>query len=121
MPLRVATALPAGQDTLGDPKRAPIETVLAQGIEAEYPPGASLLPSAQGAETPHSGLELSSLNGGLGSPAHQVRAGALVLSVNAHTWLPLPATLNLSESREAAARVDAGSQRLSTGHVTPRP
>ena len=28
--------LPAGQNTSGDPKRAPIETLLAQGSEAEY-------------------------------------------------------------------------------------
>ena len=45
-------------------------------------------------------------------------AGALVLSVDAHTWLPLPATLNLSESREAAAR--EGSMGCSPCEPCPR-
>ena len=45
-------------------------------------------------------------------------AGALVLSVDAHTWLPLPATLNLSESREAAAR--EGSTGCSPCEPGPR-
>ena len=45
-------------------------------------------------------------------------AGALVLSVDAHTWLPLPATLNRSESREAAAR--EGSMGCSPCEPCPR-